>query len=69
MGIWKDFNDEILESARNCAESIVRDIQNRRFWPPVKKVTYDDFESLFPADIPDCIDVTALEAFMGEKRK
>ena len=67
--IWDDFNDDLLESARNCAESIARDIQNRRFWPPVAKVKYDDFESLFPADIPDCIDVAAFETFMGEKAK
>lgn len=69
--IWEDFNDELLESARSCAESIVKDIQNRRFWPPASKsdVQFDDFESLFPADIPDCIDVTAFETFMGEEAK
>jgi len=65
--IWEDFSDELLESARGCAGSMVKDIQNLRFWPPVSKVQFDDFESLFPADIPDCIDVTAFEAFMGEE--
>ena len=67
--IWEGFNDELLEYARTCAESIVEDIQNRRFWPPIKKVTFDEFESLFPADIPDCIDVVAFENFMGEKTR
>jgi len=67
--IWEDFDGELLESARTCAESIVRDIQNRRFWPPAKKVTCDDFESLFPAAVPDCIDVTVFETFMKEKTK
>ena len=67
--IWENFSAELMESARSCAESIVKDIQNRRFWPPVSKVQYDDFESLFPADIPDCINVTAFEVFMGEKTK
>ena len=65
--IWEDFTDELLESATNCAESIVQDIQNRRFWPPMSKVQYDDFESLFSADIPDCIDAAAFGDFMGEK--
>ena len=48
---------------------MVKDIQNRRFWPPVSEVQYDDFESLFPTDIPDYINVTAFEVFMGEKTK
>jgi ATP-dependent helicase/nuclease subunit B len=65
--IWEDFSDELLESARGCAESMVKDIQNRRFWPPASKVQFDDFESLFPAAIPDCIDVTAFETFRGEE--
>ena len=65
--IWQDLDDRLLESARACAESAVRDILKRRFWPPVKKVQYDDFESLFPRDIPDCVDVQAFEAFLRGK--
>jgi len=67
--IWEDFNDELLESARSCAESVVKDIQNLKFWPPASKVQFDDFESLFPDDIPNCIDVPAFETFMGEEAK
>jgi len=70
--IWENFSAELMESARSCAESMVKDIQNRRFWPPVSEVQYDDFESLFPpdtTDIPDYINVTAFEVFMGEKTK
>ena len=68
VAIWDDLDDDLLESARTCAESMVADIQKRRFWPPVKKVKNDDFESLFPADVPDCIDVSAFEAFMRGER-
>ena len=64
VAVWKDLNDNLLESARACAERIVEDIRNRRFWPPMERVEYDDFESLFPAGVPDCIDVAAFEAFM-----
>lgn len=69
--IWGKFCDEFMEAAGSCAESIIKDIRNRRFWPPVSKVQYDDFECLFPADIPipDCINVTTFKAFMGEKAK
>ena len=67
--ICEGLDDRLLESARICAESIVKDIRNRRFWPPVKRVQYDDFESLFPADVPDCIDVDAFEAFMRKATK
>jgi len=64
VAIWEDLNDDLVESARVCAQHIVEDIRNRRFWPPVERVEYDDFESLFPAAVPDCIDVAAFEAFM-----
>jgi ATP-dependent helicase/nuclease subunit B len=67
--IWEDLNDDLVKSAKACAERIVEDIRNRRFWPPVERVQYDDFESLFPAAVPDCIDVAAFEAFMSGETK
>jgi len=67
--VWEDLDDDLLKSARTCAESIIEDIRNRRFWPPVERVQYDDFASLFPADVPDCIDVAAFEAFMRRETK
>ena len=67
--IWEGLDDHLLASARLCAESIVEDIRNRRFWPPIKRVKYEDFESLFPGDIPHCIDVEAFEAFMRKETK
>ncbi|MFP3899002.1 MAG: PD-(D/E)XK nuclease family protein [Dehalococcoidia bacterium] len=64
VSVWKGLSDGIMASARTCAGHIVADIRDRRFWPPVERVQYDDFESLFPGAVPDCIDVAALEAFM-----
>ena len=69
VAIWEDLDDDLLESARTCAESIIKDIRRRRFWPPVERVQYDDFENLFPADVADCIDVEAFEAFMRKETK
>ena len=67
--IWEDLNDDLVESARACAQCIVEDIRNRRYWPPMERVQYDDFESLFPATVPDCIDVAAFEVFMRGETK
>lgn len=69
VAIWDDFDNGLMESARSCAEGIVRDIQNHTFWPPARSVQYDDFESLFHANIPDCINVTTFESFMGGQQK
>jgi len=62
--IWENLQEEQLKSAKHCTESVIKDILNRKFWPPTARVQYDDFESLFPADITDCIDTESFEAFM-----
>ena len=62
--LWEGFDDELLGSARACAEGVLRDIRNRRFWPPAAKVAYDDFGSLFYADVAECVNVETIEAFM-----
>jgi len=67
--IWDGLDDHLLASARLCARSVVEDIRSRRFWPPIKRVKYDDFESLFPGDIPDCVDAEAFEAFMRRETR
>ena len=43
---WVDFGEEEKQSARQCAEWIVGQVQKEIFWPPAEKVTYDDFEDL-----------------------
>ncbi len=64
VAVWKDLDDHVLESAGACAGRIIEDIRSRRFWPPVERVQYDEFEALFPGPVPDCIDVQDFEAFM-----
>ena len=55
--LWSNFNNDLLESAQACAQSIVRGIQNHAYWPPADKITYDDFSKLFHAEITDCINI------------
>ncbi|MDP8218149.1 MAG: hypothetical protein P9M03_05435, partial [Candidatus Theseobacter exili] len=61
ISVWEDFSQELLESAKVCAEGVIADIKSGRIWPPAEKVMYDDFESLFPAAYEDCIDSTGFE--------
>ena len=64
--IWESFNNELMESARACAAGVIKGVQERRFWPPAEKVQHDDFESLFHADIANCVNVEAFKSFIGE---
>ncbi len=66
--IWNDFNDGLLNSARACAEGIIKDVKARRFWQPSGKVPYDSFEKLFPMAADECVDVGEFELFMKEGR-
>ena len=65
--LWAEFSAELLASASECAAGIIESIQNRKFWPPAPKVSYDDFEHLFPADIANCIESASFEEFMHLK--
>jgi len=67
VAMWEGFSDEVLESARACAEGVVRDVKERSFWPPAAKVTYDDYEALFYGGAEPCIDVGAFQAFMERR--
>lgn len=54
---WKDFGDEEKESARKCAEWIVKQVQDKVFWPPAEKVQYEDFEDLgYGRDLKEAFD-------------
>ncbi|MCD6567128.1 MAG: PD-(D/E)XK nuclease family protein [Dehalococcoidia bacterium] len=66
VAMWDDFDDELLESAGKCARGVIDDVRNRIFWPPSAKVQYDNFESLFHADIAGCIDIEKFKPFMGK---
>ncbi len=56
VSIWEGFTQTLLDSARKCAEGVIEDIQNRRFWPPSADAPFDAFAPLFPADAMECID-------------
>ena len=62
--LWKDVTAGLLESAQACAMGVITDIKGRRFWPPAQKLTYDDFESLFPADPALCVNAEDFQAFL-----
>ena len=64
LALWADFDERLLESARTCAEGVIADLRNRRFWPPAAKVPYDDFEALFPASVSNGVDVAGFESFL-----
>ncbi len=64
LAIWESFSADLLQSARTCACGVIRDIHSRRFWPPTPRVRYDDFESLFPGDVSDCVNGEAFQAYL-----
>lgn len=37
IDVWEDFGDNLLNSARACAEELSRRIAARQFWPPAEK--------------------------------
>ena len=67
VAMWEGFSDEVLESAGACVEGVVRDVKERRFWPPAAKVAYDEYETLFSGGAEPCIDVEAFRAFMERR--
>jgi len=64
VALWTTFNGDIATSADACAREVARAIRARRFWPPARRVTYDDFESLFHTDATSCVDVDSFSAYM-----
>ncbi len=63
---WDDAPANLLASARACAEGIIGDIGERRFWPPAHTVTYEEFATLFPGDPARCVDAESFQAFLAE---
>jgi len=43
---WKNIMDYI-EPAEKCVQTIIKNIQNKKFWPPSQKVTYDNYTQLY----------------------
>jgi len=66
---WEDPPPDFLESARACAEGVIRDIKSRRFWPPQQKPKYEDYGDLFPADPSLCVNADSFQSFIDEVKK
>ncbi|MGA0845723.1 MAG: PD-(D/E)XK nuclease family protein [Luteolibacter sp.] len=43
---WEKFDSYLLDSAMQCADWVVKQIDAAVFWPPAAKVGYDEFKSL-----------------------
>jgi ATP-dependent helicase/nuclease subunit B len=64
IALWTTFTGDIAESAAACAREVARAIRSRRFWPPARRVTFDDFESLFHVDAASCVDRDSFSAYL-----
>ncbi|MCF7853923.1 MAG: PD-(D/E)XK nuclease family protein [Candidatus Pacebacteria bacterium] len=64
VDIWDNVTESVLRSARTCAEGVIADVLNGRFWPPASRLKYDDFEDLFVVPADALVDLeTARELF------
>ena len=46
LDLWQGLDEELLESARECALGVIDSIQKQVFWPPTEKPHYDNFAAL-----------------------
>ena len=58
---WEGFNQELNDSAKSCAASILRQIKDGKFWPPNQNYNeaYDEFRWIFPDGIENSVDAKA----------
>ncbi len=53
---WEGLTEELHASAWTCAQGVVHDIEQGIFWPPADQVDYDDYETLFPLSVAQCVE-------------
>lgn len=46
ISIWQDFSEDTKQSALRCAEWVLTQVVKGTFWPPAKKVEFDNYEEL-----------------------
>ena len=46
ISIWPDFSDDTRQSALRCAEWVLSRLVKGIFWPPAKKVDFDNYQEL-----------------------
>ncbi len=56
VAIWESLSSELVDAALECAQGVGRAVCDGRFWPPVERVEYDDFESLFFNSVGSSVD-------------
>jgi hypothetical protein len=63
---WEGFTQSHLDSARACAEAVIRQIKAGIFWPPNPAVRedYDDFAPLFPDGIENSVNSEAFKNYV-----
>jgi len=67
VAVWQGgADDALLESARQCVEAVVERVRAGAFWPPARKVDYDDFGTLSFGTLEESVDVEAFEEFFGK---
>ncbi|MCF6313448.1 MAG: PD-(D/E)XK nuclease family protein, partial [Verrucomicrobiales bacterium] len=56
----------LLRSAQACVEGVIGQVQKGQFWPPAKKLKYDDFKKLGFPDFVESLDWDAFEAVFSD---
>ena len=62
LDLWQDFDDELLQSAKNCAEGVIDSIRKHKFWPPAENPDFDDFANFLFGDPEKAVNATNLKA-------
>jgi len=53
--VWDELTADMLGSSRECAGEIVKRVCRGEFWPPAQRLRYDDFASLLPQAVDECV--------------
>lgn len=58
---WETFTEELSDSAKICATTVIKQIKSGVFWPPNLTLyeAYDEFVHLFPEGVENSIDADA----------
>lgn len=65
---WPDLDESLLQSALQCAEGIVADIQAGRFWPPGKGFANKALDAWLEPDIESVLHPDAIAMLKGEPK-
>lgn len=57
VDVWNSLDEELLASARACAEGVIDSIRNRIFWPPNEQMpAWDEFRDILSPTAEDTVD-------------